>query len=40
MRRPWHRNTALSDKELKKLQKIVEERGDEIEASWRRHFGS
>ncbi|MBT9141378.1 MAG: hypothetical protein DDT30_01970 [Dehalococcoidia bacterium] len=31
-------NYGLSQKELRKIQKIVEERKDEIEDSWRKHF--
>ena len=30
--------TSLSGKQLRQLQRIVEERRDEIEQSWKRHF--
>ncbi|MBU0566953.1 DUF4160 domain-containing protein [bacterium] len=32
------KNYSLSQKELREIQKIVEERKDEIENSWRKHF--
>jgi hypothetical protein len=33
-------NFGLSDREISKLEKIIEERRDEIEACWRAHFRS
>jgi hypothetical protein len=33
-------NYGLSDRELRTIQKIVEERKDEIEDSWKKHFAS
>ena len=31
-------NEGLSKKQLKEIQKIVEDRQDEIEKSWKKHF--
>ena len=31
---------GLSDKEIQELQRIVEERKDEIKCRWEKHFGS
>ena len=33
-------NVGFSDKKIGILQKIIEERYDEIRDSWRKHFGS
>lgn len=35
-----HKNHRLSIKELNILQKVIEERIDEIKKAWEKHFGS